>query len=66
MYADEYNIHKCDMMLAKVLLGSFIITWFIPEYIVAIIKSKLPRAILEQYSFRLLAPASIIHVHFRR
>ena len=39
-YACHYGLQKCAMMLTKVLPGSFIITWFIPESIVGELKKK--------------------------
>ena len=47
-YAGHYNLRECAMMLAAVLPGSFIITWFIPSSIVK--KVKVPTSILEKYS----------------
>ena len=49
-YADHYNLHKCAMMLAAVLPGSFIITWFIPVSIVEKLKVNVATSILEKYS----------------
>ena len=48
-YADHYSLHKCAMMLAVVLPGSFIITWFIPGSIVEKLKVKVPTSILENH-----------------
>ena len=49
-YADHYSLYKCAMMLAVVLPGSFIITWFIPASIVEKLKGKVPASILKKYS----------------
>ena len=49
-YAYHYSLRECAMMLAKVLPGSFIITWFIPVSIVEKLKGKVPRAILKRNS----------------
>ena len=38
------------MMLAVVLPGSFIITWFIPSSIVEKLKVKVPTSVLKKYS----------------
>ena len=49
-YADHYSLHKCAMMLAVVLPGSFIISWFIPGSIVEKLKAKVPISTLKKYS----------------
>ena len=49
-YADHYSLHKCAMMLNKVLPGSFIVTWFIPGSIVEKLREKMPKSILKKYS----------------
>ena len=49
-YADHYSLYKCAMMLAVLLIGSFIITWFIPDSIVEKLKVKVPASILKSYS----------------
>ena len=49
-YADHYSLHSCAMMLAVVLPGSFIITWFIRCSIVEKLKVKVPASILKKYS----------------
>ena len=47
MYASHYSLRECAMMLAKVRLGSFCITWFIPVSIVKKLKVKVPAMILK-------------------
>ena len=49
-YADHYSLRECAMILAEVLPGSFIITWFIPDSIVEKLKVKVPTSILKKYS----------------
>ncbi|CAI8033424.1 Interferon-induced helicase C domain-containing protein 1, partial [Geodia barretti] len=49
-YASHYNLRECAMMIAQVRPGSFIITWFIPESVVEMLKKEVPRAILKKYS----------------
>ena len=49
-YASHYNLRECALMIAQVRPGSFIITFFIPESVVEILKAKVPRALLKQYS----------------
>ena len=49
-YASEYNLHECAMMIAQIIPGSHIITWFIPESVVEKLKTKVPREILKKYS----------------
>ena len=46
-YAGHYSLRECAMMLAKVHLGSFCITWFIPVSIVEKLKVKIPARILK-------------------
>ena len=48
-YACHYRLRECAMMLAEVLPGSFIITWFIPQSIVEKLKANVPRALLKEY-----------------
>ena len=48
-YASHYNLYEFAMMLAEVRPGSFIVTWFIPDSIVEILKAKVPRVILNRY-----------------
>ena len=49
-YADHYSLYKCAMILAVMLPGSFIITWYIPGSIVEKLKVKVPVSILEKYA----------------
>ena len=49
-FASHYSLKKCAMMLAQVLPGSFIITWFIPKSTVNRLKANVPRMILKKYS----------------
>ena len=46
----HYKLRDCAMMLAKILPGSFIITWFIPESIVKKLKEDIPHRILKKYT----------------
>ena len=62
-YASHYNLRKCAMMLFKVLHGSFIITWFIPQSVVEKLKTKVPRAILKKYSVTRLEIAGVCVYH---
>ena len=48
-YAYHYNLRECAMLLAVVLPGSFIVTWFIPESIVEKLKSNFPMEIFRKY-----------------
>ena len=48
-YASEYNLHRCAMMIAQVLPGSYIITWFIPESIINKLMENIPEEILIKY-----------------
>ena len=58
-YASHYNLHEFAMMLAEVNLGSFIITWFIPQSIVEKMKYNVPQAILEKYFVTELTVAGV-------
>ncbi|CAI8028787.1 hypothetical protein GBAR_LOCUS16358 [Geodia barretti] len=49
-YAYHYKLRDCAMLLAKVLPGSFIITWFIPESIVKKLREDIPHLILKKYT----------------
>ena len=49
-FAYHYKLRDCAMMLAKLLTGSFIITWFIPESIVKKLKEDIPHRILKKYT----------------
>ena len=49
VYASEYSLHNCAMMIAQIRSGSYIITWFIPESVVNKLKAKVPREILKKY-----------------
>ena len=65
-YASHYNLRKCAMMLFKVLHGSFIITWFIPQSVVEKLKTKVPRAILKKYSVTRLEIAGVCVYRLRQ
>lgn len=44
-YAHHYRLRDCAMMLAFVRPGSFIISWFIPDYVIEKLKLELPEDI---------------------
>ena len=48
--AYHYNLRKCALMLAYVLPGSFIITWYTSECIVGKLKENIPIDILKKYN----------------
>ena len=50
MYASHYKVHYFAMMIAQVLPGSFIISWFIPLSLVDKFKENVPTALLMKYS----------------
>ena len=58
-YASHYKIHEFAMMVANILFGSFIITWFIPESIAEKLKGKVPVQILCKYSVTTLTVAGV-------
>ncbi|CAI8036815.1 TNF receptor-associated factor 4 [Geodia barretti] len=49
-FAYHYKLRDCAMLLAKVLPGSFIITWFIPESIVKKLSEDIAHHILKKYT----------------
>ena len=49
-YASQYNLRDCAMMVAQIRPGSYIITWFIPESIVKVLRAKPARAVLKKFS----------------
>ena len=65
-YASHYNLRQCAMMVAQVRLGSFIITWFIPQSVVEKLKTKVPRFILKKYSVTRLEIAGVCVYRLRQ
>ena len=65
-YASHYNLRECAMMIAQIRTGSFIVTWFIPESIVKLLKTKVPRNIIKQYSVTLLEIAGVCVYRLRK
>ena len=65
-YASHYNLRECAMMIAQVLPGSFIITWFIPQSVVEKLKTKVPRKILKKYSVTRLEIAGVCVYRLRQ
>ena len=68
-YAYHYNLRECAMLLAVVLPGSFIVTWFIPESIVEKLKSNFPMEFSESInsaSFRLVERVYHFHQNLKR
>ena len=53
-YVCQYNLHKCAMMLANLEIGSFIITWFVPESIIERLSVKGAGNFFEKHSIRKL------------
>ena len=49
-FACHYNLRECALMIAVVLPGSFIVTWYIPESVVEKLKVNVPKEILEKYN----------------
>ena len=62
-YASHYNLRECAIMIAQVLPGSFIITWFIPQSVVEKLKTKVPRKVLKKYSVTRLEIAGVCVYH---
>ena len=48
-YSFHYNLQDSAMMFAKVALGSFCITWFVPESIITRLKDDIPQQILKNH-----------------
>ena len=49
-YASHYSLRKCAMMLVNLSIGSFVITWIVPESIVESLKTKLPEKLFKKHS----------------
>ena len=49
-FAYHYRLRDCAMMLSKILTGSFVVTWFIPESIVKKLMEDIPHCILKKYT----------------
>ena len=49
-YAGYYCLHECAMMLIELKIGSFLITWVVPESIVKSLKTKVPEKLFISYS----------------
>ena len=49
-YESRYSLRECAMMLVSLSIGSFVITWIIPESIVESLKTKLPEKLFKQHS----------------
>lgn len=56
-YCCHYKLNDCAMMIAKCELGSFIITWLIPESTVQKLKQNLPQEIFIKYHVKKLTIA---------
>ena len=48
-FACHYGLRECAMMLVSMSIGSFLITWFVPESVVERLKKDLVEDILEKY-----------------
>ena len=46
----HYKLRDCAMILSKLLFGSFIVTWFVPELIVKKLKEGIPHHIFKKYA----------------
>ena len=49
-YASHYSLRECAMMLVSLSIGSFVITWVVPESIVESLKTKLPEKLFKRHS----------------
>ena len=49
-FACHYHLRECAMMLSQVLIGSFIVIWYIPECIAGKLKENVPIEILKKYN----------------
>ena len=49
-YASYYSLRECAMMLASLGIGSFLITWFIPESVVESLKVKIPEKLFRKHN----------------
>lgn len=62
-YASHFNLRQSAMMLAEILRGSYIITWFIPKSLVEKMKGEIPKAILKEFYVTKLKIAGICVYH---
>ena len=49
-YESHYSLRECAMMLVSLSIGSFVITWIVPESIVESLKTKLPEKLFKRHS----------------
>ena len=49
-YESHYSLRECAMMLVSMSIGSFVITWIVPESIVESLKTKLPEKLFKRHS----------------
>ena len=49
-YASHYSLRECAMMLVSLSIGSFVITWIVPESIVESLKTKLPEKLFKRHN----------------
>ena len=49
-YARYYCLHECAMMLIELKIGSFLITWFVPDSIVESLMTKVPEMLLLEFN----------------
>ena len=49
-YASHYSLRECAMILVSLDIGSFLITWFIPESVVESLKVKIPEKLFRKHN----------------
>ena len=49
-YESHYSLRECAMMLVSLSIGSFVITWIVPESIIESLKTKLPEKLFKRHS----------------
>ena len=58
-FACHYSLRECAMMLVYLEIGSFLITWFVPESIVKLLSVKMVEEFFEKHSVRKLEIAGV-------
>ena len=58
-YACEYGLRKCAMMLVSCEIGSFLVTWFVPESVVERLSGKDAGKVFEKHRVRKLVISGV-------
>ena len=60
-YVRHYNLRDCAMMLNSIRPGTFTVTWFVPSYVVELLKKRAPKVFRELNVSRLEFPGVAGH-----